>query len=172
MTATVLVNRSEISELKYFGLHNEFSSAVGWNNMDFVEAPAGQRYTTSLQNDQNGHIWGASRVGASVRILGTQRELGSEMWDYVCDDFKKACKAVLGYRGHKDGTCMLNLYRSPRTDNFSIKVPARIDILDPSVEATELLARELLTNRSNSVERGTQESNITEGAWKMSMKRG
>ncbi|KAJ6622490.1 hypothetical protein B0H10DRAFT_1944659 [Mycena sp. CBHHK59/15] len=34
MTATVLVNRSEISELKYFGLHNEFNSAgTTWTSL-------------------------------------------------------------------------------------------------------------------------------------------
>jgi hypothetical protein len=40
------------------------------------------------------------------------------------------------------------------------------------VEARELSTRELLTDRSNDVERGTQESNTTEDAWRMSMERG
>jgi hypothetical protein len=48
-----------------------------------------------------------------------------------------------------------------------VKVPARIDILDASVtEARELSTPESLIERSNSVERGTQESNTTEEAWK------
>ncbi|KAJ6533543.1 hypothetical protein B0H19DRAFT_1080962 [Mycena capillaripes] len=87
MTATVLVNRSEISELKYSGLHNEFNFRL-------------ERVTS-----RKGY-W----VGARVRILGTRRELGSEMRDYVCGDFKQI-------------------------DHFSIKVSARIDILEAAVEA-------------------------------------
>ncbi|KAJ6536917.1 hypothetical protein B0H19DRAFT_1079317 [Mycena capillaripes] len=134
ITETVLVNRSEISELKYFGLHNEFNLVGTCNkqqrllNMDIVEASAGQTYATSLQNDQKIVMrrWDSSYPDGLYHktredmwwepgcVFWAQRELGSEMRDYVYDDFKnlsggstggsQVCKAVLGYRVNKSGT--------------------------------------------------------------------
>jgi hypothetical protein len=72
--------------------------------MDVVEAPAGQTYTTILQNNQEivvkswnsfypDGLYHMTREGQVLELCQAnwqQREIGSEMRDYVCDDFKNS----------------------------------------------------------------------------------
>ncbi|KAJ6491103.1 hypothetical protein C8R45DRAFT_1073713 [Mycena sanguinolenta] len=106
MTATVLVNRSEISELEYFGLHNEFNSAGICDkqgrllNMDVVGAPAGVTYTKSLQNDQK-------------MVTGWESRAHRESWD------PKSTAIEQGIESGVDHESRVSMAQSEETEQHS-----------------------------------------------------